>query len=41
MSGFKLNTMEQNIEIDKDNNQIGVKPRDDFLQGSSFIVHPI
>ncbi len=29
----KLNTMEQNIEVDKDNNQIGLRPRDDFYTG--------
>ena len=33
MSGFKLNMVEQNIEVDKNDNQIGLRPRDDFYTG--------
>ena len=33
MSGFKLNMVEQNIEVDKNNNQIGLRPRNDFYTG--------
>ena len=33
MSGFKLKMVEQNIEVDKNDNQIGLRPRDDFYTG--------